>query len=144
MIGLFDILRVHTSDEGTYGTIRQRSNRPFALTMELPDRGNQHDVSCIPTGTYRCRRTTSPKHPSWGLVWEVLDVPDRTKIYLHPANLQSQILGCIAVGEEYDTIGIADSRKGFDEFMALTKAYDELELCISEHYTWEAGNGRSE
>lgn len=63
-------------------------------TLELPWKGNQHNISCIPKGTYSC--VVHPFHDKQ--MYEVLNVPNRTGIFIHPANYVTQLLGCIALG----------------------------------------------
>ena len=70
-------------------------------TLERPDLGNAKDnpnttkneSSCIPEGIYLCKRYSSQKYPN---TWEVIGVPNRSKILIHPANTVDQLLGCIA------------------------------------------------
>ncbi len=58
----------------------------------------------IPAGTYEAALRYSPKHAALdfgygrGMVYGLKDVPGRTDIELHPANLASQLEGCIAPG----------------------------------------------
>lgn len=63
-------------------------------TLELGWHGNAHDISCIPVGIYQCSirpfRDTS--------MYQVLDVPDRTGVFIHPGNFYTDILGCILLG----------------------------------------------
>lgn len=93
------LTRLQTTDEGTFGvlTFGQQSLR----TVELPWRGNQRQVSCIPPGTYSCRRVRSPR---FGQVYHVQNVPGRSAILIHSANFAgdtqkgyvTQLQGCIA------------------------------------------------
>lgn len=45
--------RTQTGDQGTIGEINLPSGKKI-YTIELPERGNQNYISCIPKGTYRC------------------------------------------------------------------------------------------
>ena len=45
---------------GTNGTLLLHG-APICHTIELPWLGNRTDVSCIPAGRYRLRRTWSPR-----------------------------------------------------------------------------------
>ena len=72
--------------------------------LELPWRDNKEDVSCIPLGEYALEITPSPKF--FGrLVVEIMDVPDRTGVRMHPANWVEQLLGCIAPATELSIRG---------------------------------------
>lgn len=63
-------------------------------TIELPWEENQPRISCIPEGVYQLRKRSSPK---FGNHLELLDVPSRFFILIHPANNAIQELnGCIA------------------------------------------------
>ena len=96
--------KLGTPDEqGTRG--RWRSDSGFACdTLELPDRGNAPDLSCIPEGTYLCRWMWSEKHGR--NLYHLLNVPGRTVVEIHAFNLAgdramgyvAQSLGCIAPG----------------------------------------------
>ena len=74
---------------------------PKLNTLELPWRGNTRQRSCIPPGKYVCRIVNSPK---FGRVYNVTNVPGRSAVLLHSANLAgdidkgytTQLHGCIA------------------------------------------------
>lgn len=85
---------------GTFGQMFINGNQ-ICVTAELPWLDNHPGTSCIPTGTYECIPHNSPSHPN---TWEVSNVPNRSAILIHNANLPSQLLGCIGVGDTYGTI----------------------------------------
>jgi hypothetical protein len=63
-------------------------------TIELPWRQNKPSVSCIPEGEYIIRKRKSVR---FGLHLEVKDVPNRSYILFHPANVAwKELRGCIA------------------------------------------------
>lgn len=66
-------------------------------TIERPWVGNQPKVSCIPEGTYRVawREANWSRFPR---AFQILNVPDRSGILIHSANLARQLHGCIAPG----------------------------------------------
>lgn len=66
------------------------------FTLELPDKDNQQDISCIPEGEYKYKFY---KSPSKGDVLLLLDVENRTWVEVHAGNYTRQILGCILVGD---------------------------------------------
>jgi hypothetical protein len=68
----------------------------------------------IPEGTYRGYKRDSAH---FGMKVVGIDVPLRTNIECHPANLPSQLLGCIAVGESIDGDALDNSRVAFDAMM---------------------------
>ncbi len=71
------------------------------FTLELPDKDNQSNISCIPEGTYNFHTRLSNKN---GFVIELEDVEDRTYIQMHSGNYTSQIQGCILVGDSLKDI----------------------------------------
>lgn len=104
-----------TLGDATYGEFKCK-------TLELPWLQNQQNVSCIPTGIYKCRKIVSP---SLGECFEVMDVPNRTYVRGHAANFTRQIRGCIVFGRTHADIdhdGIVDitrSKETLEELMAL-------------------------
>lgn len=64
------------------------------FTIELPWLENRHGLSCIPEGNYEiCAR----RNRKFGNHFEIMGVPDRSAILIHPANdALKQLKGCIA------------------------------------------------
>lgn len=93
------LIRIESTDEGTFGVLA--FGRESCRSLELPWRDNRRQVSCIPTGRYRCEMRSSPK---FGRVYCLLNVPGRSNILIHSANLagdvrlrwDAQLQGCIA------------------------------------------------
>ncbi|MEW6115661.1 MAG: DUF5675 family protein [Nitrospirota bacterium] len=106
---------------------------PFAVTVERPWLNNQKSVSCIPAGKYICKRVNSPK---FGNTFEVTAVPGRDHILFHKGNLSDDSHGCIIVAEMFDAVGgqdgIAQSAKGFGEFLFRLNGENAFELEIIE------------
>lgn len=88
------LVRQAKRSDGNFGVLTLEGNRFY--TVERPDLNNQPNISCIPAGTYKVSMTFSPrfKRPMYLLQ----DVPKRAGIRIHPANLASQLNGCIALG----------------------------------------------
>lgn len=97
------LIREPSTPDGTRGTWYGDDGERLCYTIELPWADNHPDLSCIPSGSYEFEKYFSPKHGFW--VWEALNVPGRQDIEIHPANLSSELLGCIGVG---DTLGDID------------------------------------
>lgn len=79
-------------------------DRLICSCLELPYRNNAPFISAIPDGTYQLAFTYSSRLKRKTL--EIVDVPGRTGIRLHSANVAEQLKGCIApcvqlVIEEY-------------------------------------------
>lgn len=93
------LTRSASSDQGTFGILVFGSLRCF--TTELPWRNNLQQKSCIPTGEYVCALVKSPR---FGNVYGVQNVPGRSNVLIHPANLggntdegwSTELHGCIA------------------------------------------------
>jgi hypothetical protein len=77
--------------------------------LELPDKGNQVNISCIPEGTYRAKKRISPSKRYE--VIEYINVPNRSYIQIHKGNYTRQLLGCQLAGVEFidlDYDGVPD------------------------------------
>lgn len=103
--------RFETGDQGTFGHFVIGKKSWFS--GELPWENNEANVSCIPTGTYNCVWSYSPKFRK--NTYHV-HVPGRTVIEIHPSNFMGshakgflcQLNGCIALGEKF---GIMEKQK---------------------------------
>ena len=102
-----------STDEGTFGVLS--FGQSIVHSLELPWRGNLRRRSSIPEGVYTCALVNSPR---FGRVYHVQDVPDRSHVLIHPANLAgavpmgwvSQLEGCIAPCERLGRMRIPDGR----------------------------------
>ena len=81
-------------EDCTLGIFTINNFRCFSL--ELPDKENQQDISCIPEGIYEYYSRNSPNN---GNVLELRSVPNRDYIQIHKGNFTRNVLGCILVGE---------------------------------------------
>lgn len=112
--------------DGTFGQWMVDDGSMLFVSGELPDRGNQRGISCIPCGVYQCRIIESPKH---GRVYEVQNVPGRSNIEIHSASYcgdvsrgkKSDLLGCICIGDRVvvaaDQRIVTGSKDAMAEFM---------------------------
>ena len=103
--------------DGTNGKL-ECEGKLICYTIELPWKQNAKRVSCIPEGKYFIRKRYSQKY-KWHL--ELVDVPNRSLILLHPANYaQRELLGCIAPVTKLSGPGIGLlSRKAFIKLNSL-------------------------
>ena len=92
------IQRTGEEDAGMWGKLLCKEAGLELLTLERPWLGNQNNISCIPAGTYNVLATQSVRFGR--LMYLVKDVPDRAGIRIHPANLPSELQGCIALGTD--------------------------------------------
>lgn len=77
-------------------------------TLELPNKDNASNISCIPKGSYRAFKRVSAKN---GNVIELEAVPKRSNIQIHAGNYTRNVQGCILVGDsikDIDGDGIPD------------------------------------
>lgn len=129
---LVEVIRTKYRQDGTFGSL-YIDDWPVCVTLELPWRNNDPQVSCIPTGLYTAKRVESPK---FGNTFEVENVPNRSHILFHGANKIEDLLGCIGLAEFYHRFegkaGIANPSKGaaMIEFHQLTKNVNSFNLRI--------------
>lgn len=128
------LTRIDYGAKGTYGFLSIEGEPPRFVTLELPWKDNQRQVSCIPKGTYQLKRKYSPRFQR---VWEVKDVPGRSDILIHRGNFIHEIQGCILLGRgilpidpKNDVRGISNSKLAIADFMDMTKHLTELTLEI--------------
>lgn len=104
----------------TFGTMAREDGTVECQTIERPWLDNANGVSCIPAGAYTCALRFSPHHGF--AVFGVEHVPNRSDIEIHAANLPTQLLGCIALGESRGPLNGQDavlaSQAAVDVFMA--------------------------
>ena len=114
----------------TLGTMARDDGSVECQTIERPWADNQEGVSCVPAGEYECALRFSPHHGF--CVFGLVDVPNRSDVEIHAANLASQLLGCIALGESRDTLNGQDavlaSQAAVDTFMAARGVAEYREL----------------
>lgn len=115
------LTRTQSLPDGTFGNLADNDGNQLCLTVELPWLDNHPQISCIPIGTYEVNTYFSPKH---GFnVWRLANVPQRNEIEIHPANLASELLGCIGVG---DTMG------GIDGVTAVLNSQNTFKMLQSK------------
>lgn len=107
--------------QGTFGTWFI-DDKPFCVTLERPADG---DHPCIPAGIYQCDRFKSPHN---GDTWLLKDVPGRSMIEIHSANMYTQLLGCIAPGRRLGTLG------GIPAVLESKGAMDDLYKTLGDHF----------
>ena len=115
--------------EGTYGVL-SLDGHPRFVTLEPPWKNNEQNVSCIPTGRYKCRRFQSSR---FGPTWKLIDVPGRSDVEFHFGSFVRNTEGCILVGLGFgvEFVGISSTRVAMNRFMQLTDDVEELELVVT-------------
>ena len=95
------LIRQPSTPDGTLGTWFNPDGSELCKTIELPWLDNHPQTSCIPAMAVNFERYISPKH---GQVWVATNVPNRSEIEVHAANLARQLLGCLGVGDEFGVL----------------------------------------
>lgn len=101
-------------------------------TLELPDLGNQKNVSCIPEGIYDVIKTFTEKR---GNHFRFLDVPDRSEILIHKGNYTKDTQGCILPGIYFTDIDfnglmdVAESTKALENLIQYLPDKFKLIIC---------------
>lgn len=102
---------------GTYGSLDIEGIRIY--TVERPWLNNKPSISCIPNGTYICkpRMFFRGGYPAV----EIIEVPNRTHILIHKANLPTDVEGCVGLGVRLGAIrdmwACLESKEAFGLFM---------------------------
>lgn len=113
------IIRTLSLSDCTIGQL-ELVGTPFkCFTLELPWLDNKQNISCVPAGTYKYEKR---KSPSLGQVIHILDVENRTWIYIHAGNFTSQIQGCVLVGQAIKDI----NRDGTPDVTASAPTFNSL------------------
>ena len=129
-----EIVRLEEFQEGTLGTLRV-NKEVLAFTLELNDLLNMPNRSSIPAQQYVCQRIVSPK---FGITFQVMSVPGRSSILIHPGNTVDDTAGCILLGESVGKLRmkrtLLNSGATYRKFMLLMEGIDEFILTIRECY----------
>lgn len=90
-------------------------------TLELPWKGNQNLISCIPKGIYQVEKRYSSKFKNH---FHITGVPNRNLILIHVGNYYYQLEGCILVGDAHrdlDSDGQVDVTNSGTQMEILNK-----------------------
>lgn len=98
------------------------------VTLERPWKNNIANISCIPKGKYLCKWKF--KLNSLAFHYQVMNVPNRTGIFIHSGNYFFDSVGCILLGTGYANINndketdIINSRITIQAFETLMNKKD--------------------
>lgn len=92
------ITRISDNGKETIGEFNVIGFDFSGRTMELPYKDNQHQISCIPPGSYVVEKRQSAEH---GNHFHVTNVPNRDMILIHEGNYVFNYKGCIGVGAAF-------------------------------------------
>jgi hypothetical protein len=112
------LTRLDATDYGVFGHLECEDFD--CVTLERDD-------TLIPPGTYKVTMYDSPANKR---IVPMLEVPGRSYIQIHPANFETELKGCIAVGEYREGKGISHSRITFEQLMSAMNKAVEWEITI--------------
>jgi len=125
------LIRVEESEDGTFGAWLI-DGKAFCVTLELPDRDNQENISNIPPDKYLCIRYHSDKYNTF----QITEVPGRSKVLVHAGNTVDDTKGCVMLGQYWDKFrgkrALLNSGKTFKRFMSRMKSHETFWLEITE------------
>ena len=140
LLPVVELIRLEENDHyGTFGIWRV-NKRIFCATLEPRDEENAPFVSSIPEQQYICERkpTQLDSVSRLGLdeTFEVMRVPGRYSIKIHPGNVIKHTQGCILLGSYHEKLKdrIVNSGQTFLRFMALMEPYDRFHLTVKKFY----------
>lgn len=130
-----EVIREVATDNSITSTVRIVSRtRPAEVVfecygLELPNRNNARNISCIPIGKYilipRSRGGFYKSYKSefgHGHVYEIEGVDGRSHILIHVGNYPRDTRGCLLVGNSRAADKVGDSVKAYKRlYLALNK-----------------------
>lgn len=134
---------------GTFGVLSYPKFDFWCFTCELPWLENSNDISCVPNGWHKLEQRESPlltrltkgKHK---IAWDIV-VVDRLYTMFHPANIPSQLDGCVAVGKKLFTYrrewGVSHSEETFEKLQGFLDQGDPEIIQISTEEVLFDGSG---
>ena len=124
MTAIYNLERQEDDGKETTGWLKD-GDTILAYTIERPWLNNQHDISCIPPGTYLFYSFQSPHN---GDCWRTDQVPNRTAIEIHAGNTVSDVDGCIIVGD------MAKDMVGYKEVFNSQKTMKMLKSKLADTF----------
>lgn len=97
-------------------------------TLERPWRNNVEGDSCIPSGSYVCKRVISPK---FGETFAITGVPNRTHILFHAGNTIDDSHGCVLLGLIQKDFILYKSKDAVKSFMKHLEGINEFALEVT-------------
>lgn len=110
--------RLPKNDNVMFGVILVDSVPRF-VTLEPPWNDNQHNISCVPAGTYKVVKIHSPRFNKD--VFMMIDIPGRDAVEFHVGNGIQDTHGCVLLGLQFSLsdYAIVNSGIAFDNFMKM-------------------------
>ena len=116
---------------GVFGNFKDKDGNWVCATLEraYPDADDPGKFEPkIPVGQFKCIRRQSP-HFKCDL-FKLQGVTGHEFIEIHVANVQTELDGCIAVGEKHSDIMLESSKSAFHRFMDIQSDVDEFLLTV--------------
>ena len=132
------LVRDYCGEDGTFGVLYDSQGAQVCQTLErVWDDGSGILTPKVPEGTYLCVRGV---HRLSNMVpfetFEVTGVEEHQGILLHVANLETQLDGCIALGENRGTLSgheaVLQSGAAFRHFMTMQDGCASFRLTIED------------
>lgn len=127
------IARFAYSPLGTFGTLTLPTSGITIYTVERRWLDNKPRISCIPEGVYICKPRTYFRGGYPAI--EITDVPGRSDVLFHKANVPSDVMGCVGVGMSLGALktewAVLESGQAWDRFMA--ECGKGFELTITQY-----------
>src|SRR6185369_1155431 len=123
-----EIIRVYLPEEtlSTLNVLDDDDKIVFACKgLEPPNKGNQHNISCIPEGVYPVEKEETSTHHEYPH-FRVGKVPHRAGILWHAGNYFSDTLGCYIVGDGFGDRNKDDVLDVLNSRATLAKLYELL------------------
>lgn len=106
---------------------------PLCNTLEDPWNNNAPGRSCIPAAQYSVALGQFPK---WGATYQLLSVPGRTAILIHPGNTNLDTEGCILPGSSFTRMkgymAISASKIAYEAIMQWANGAPQFTLLIDD------------
>ncbi len=130
---------IEITDKVTFGKLYLPwfTVQPDIYTIELPWINNQHDISCIPAGSYTLIPHNTKTKPN---CWELQNVTNRSDVLIHSGNFAS-IVKLQGSNHTSDTLGCILIGFGIEENVPMVtrskEAMDYLRTTIGIKTTWQ-------
>lgn len=112
-------------------------DRTFQI-LERPWLNNRSNISCIPSGGYKCRHLERSASGKYRNIYLIEGVRGRVGILTHNGNLVIHTRGCLLIGKRRGMLGnrpaILSSRTALSEFVALMDKQDFYLYIIGNQY----------
>ncbi len=139
---IIELIRLEENYEhGTFGILKI-NKEVFCFTLEPRDEENASNISSIPAQQYICEiratRLSSILRLGFAKTFEVMNVPGRTNIKIHPGNSDDDTKGCILLGSSIGKLregrAVLNSGNTWLAFMVLMDEINKFHLTIKEVY----------